>query len=164
MILTTELLNAHLDRPVKLVNALGELNGTLAAFGSDHLSMEGITQYFERSEWAVFTAPLPVALPTVPGSVICWTNGAYLPQIAQLDAGHMDLGWFTGADDNNRWYTADQLAAYIEGAPFTRLRREAEVADEVLADLAAILSAPFSGWTIQASAQIDALAAKWATK
>ena len=80
----------------------------------------------------------PVVLPKVPGSVICWTDGAYLPQIAQLDAGHMDLGWFTGEDGDNLWYTDDQLVSYMDGAPFTHLRPEAEVLADILPQLLTI--------------------------
>lgn len=91
MVLTTELLNAHLDRPVKLVNALGELNGTLFAFGSDHLSLEGMTQYFERSEWAVFTAYLPEVIPTEPGAVIA-IGDWWLVKLRGYDQG-AEGGW-----------------------------------------------------------------------
>lgn len=56
------------------------------------------------------------ALPTKPGTVITWRDGAYLPQIAQLDAGSMQLGWWTYHADEGRWLNAKSLAAVIGDA------------------------------------------------
>jgi hypothetical protein len=81
-------------------------------------------------------------LPTASGSVVRWRDGAYLPQIAQLDAGHMGLGWRVDENDDPRWVTADQLRDLMGAAPFAVLRPEAEVANEVLAVFEARFNRP----------------------
>ena len=149
-----------MGRPVKLMSDLGELNGILRAFGSETLSLMGREQSFLRAEWAVFTAPPLVVLPT--------TLGLYVR--GDLQSGYMALvtrltpeGWkeYGSTEVMTDLYF---LTEWQRDGVLTRLRPEAEVAAEVLADLAAILSQPFNGWTTQAAAQLDLLAAKWATK
>jgi len=62
-----------------------------------------------------------VPLPTAPGSVITWRDGAYLPQIAQLDCNPGNLGWRHQKDDDPRWFTAEQMAAEVAGHRWTLL-------------------------------------------
>lgn len=62
-----------------------------------------------------------VPLPTSPGSVISWRDGAYLPQIALLDPNARNLGWRHQKDEDARWCTPDEMAAEIAGHRWTLL-------------------------------------------
>lgn len=77
----------------------------------------GIWQDEDGGRWRPVTEPLPTDL----GAVITWRDGAYLPQIAQLDAGERRLGWRWTTDDGGRWMTAHDLEIVIGGQPWQRL-------------------------------------------
>lgn len=52
---------------------------------------------------------------------ITWRDGAYLPQTAQRDTGHMNLGWRFGRDEGEEWFSEDRLAREIGDAEVTIL-------------------------------------------
>ena len=109
MVLTSQLIMAHLGHAVKLVNTFGELNGTLFAFGTETLQLTAEGHSFRLSEWAVFTEKPAVVIPVGPGYFF------------DCDGDPIRLG--EGESPSGRY------------APYKPLRPEGEVAAEVLAEL-----------------------------
>lgn len=95
-----------------------EFAGPYLHYGTDE-DDEGV--FFIRQEAAQ-------ALPTELGAVILWRDEAYLPHVAQLDAGEMQFGWWAPDDDGTyRWMKPEQLARRIGTARWTALLREVEL-------------------------------------
>ena len=146
MVLTTELLDVHLGRPVQLVNVHGELNGPLYAFGSETLQFEANGPVFRRAEWAVFTEKPSVVLPDV--------HGAYLDNRGNV--------WAVDRDGVLK-YNGDPLDQETREsfAPFKRLRDEAGVAAEVLGDIKTVYG---ENYLDNSNTSWNEVAEKWAAR
>ena len=153
MILTTELLDVHLGRPVQLVNVHGELNGPLYAFGTETLQFEAGGQTFRRAEWAVFTEPLPAPLSIRPGSVIS-------------GGGHVAIRGENGqwrADDTIGGVSDEGIRKYFP--EFVVMRPESEVAAEVFSTLRAEFAWLFDDDALGTRKdRFEELAARWAAR
>lgn len=79
--------------------------------------------------WTLYVTPPPTPeLPTEPGTVITWKNGAYLDAIAQK-CPEGRLGWWADFGQGGRWHTDAELLAVIEETEHTPLTRLAQVPD-----------------------------------
>ena len=151
MVLTSQLIMAHLGHPVKLVNTFGELNGTLFAFGTETLQLTSDGHSFRLSEWAVFTEKPPAPLPTKPGAVIS-------------GGGHVSI-----LGKNGQWRADDTLGGVSDEGireyfpEFVVMRPEAEVAAEFGAELIKFFSRVGGGFTSYEN-DVKLLVAEWAAR
>ena len=150
MVLTSQLIMAHLGHPVKLVNTFGELNGTLFAFGTETLQLTSDGHSFRLSEWAVFTEKPPAPLPIKPGAVIS-------------GGGHVSI-----LGKNGQWRADDTLGGVSEEGirqyfpEFVVMRPESEVAAEVCAEILAAFDDVDGDNTVVGDVRM--VAARWAAR